>query len=199
MDISKTIRIETIEELQNFLSPIGKYKQFYQKENEYLFRGEGSDLNALIPSLFREDAIKVLYYSLRADIPSEEELLYEKTLQEIELKSLIRFYKLANNEGIPLPDSQILKSSQIWLNADYIPTGEEWLPKDLLDLFSLARHYEFPTRLIDWSDNIYTALYFACSNALKARTSNGNMIIYILGVFGFYGGKGLINHPSPNS
>lgn len=180
MTVSKTIKIQTIETLQDFLSPIGKFKQFYEKENDYLFRGEGSAQNPLTPSLFRGNTIELLYHGLRKELPSEAQVQYEKVHQEIELKSLIQFYKLANNNGIPLPDSKILKSSQIWLDDNYIPTGDEWLPKDLLDLFSLARHYEFPTRLIDWTDNIYTALYFACSNALKTLNSDGNMIVYIL-------------------
>src|SRR5262245_44035844 len=33
-----------------------------------------------------------------------------------------------------------------------------------LRCLSVMQHYEIPTRLLDWTANFWTALYFACSN-----------------------------------
>jgi len=59
--------------------------------------------------------------------------------------------------------------------------GDIWLPNDCLDLAALAQHYGLPTRLIDWSSNIYTSLYFASLGALHTNDDESKfMILYAL-------------------
>lgn len=167
MSVIKNIYIPTIQELHQVLSPIGSYREFFIEKEQYFFRGEDSDHYPLIPSLFRDDTIELLYASLRKPPIDQIYYLYEETYQWIELKTLIKFFRLANNAGIPLPEIPLIQSNIIDIENNYTPVYQNWLPDDLLDLLSLARHYSFPTRMLDWSDNIYTALYFACSNSLR--------------------------------
>ena len=48
---------------------------------------------------------------------------------------------------------------------------EDWLPKDLWEIAALAQHYGIPTRLLDWTANIKTALYFAIVDYIKPLTA----------------------------
>ncbi|WP_028273880.1 FRG domain-containing protein [Atopococcus tabaci] len=182
MGVVTTIGIDTIEQLHEFLSPVGEYKDFFTQHERYLFRGEGSVHYPLNPSLFRGKTVQTLYRSLRKPPIDEAYFQYEETYQWVELQSLIKFFRLANNAGISVPHSEVLQSSVLHLHDTYAPQDEAWLPAELLDLFSLARHYSFPTRMIDWSDNIYTALYFACSSALNNDKdwSEDGLIVYAL-------------------
>lgn len=183
MNIIETIYVETIQDLHQILSPIGKQREFFLEKEQYFFRGEDSDQYSLLPSLFRDDTIELLYSSLRKPPIDPEYYEYEETYQWIELKTLIKFFRLANNAGIPLPEIPIIQSNIIGIENEYTPGYPNWLPEDLLDLLSLARHYSFPTRMLDWSDNIYTALYFACSNSLRLnqkRMEKKNLVLYAL-------------------
>lgn len=51
--------------------------------------------------------------------------------------------------------------------------------------------------------SIYKIITIDMMKQIKARDKQielaENIVDYLLRVFGFYGGKGLINHPSPNS
>lgn len=181
MNVIETIYIDTIEELHQFLSPVGGRVNFFSEASQFLFRGEETESYSLIPSLFRDDTIELLYASLRQPPLDSRYYQYEETYQWIELKTLFKFLRLANNAGIALPDTQLLQSNVLSWTENYVPESGGWLPEELLDLLSLARHYSFPTRMLDWSDNIYTALYFACSNSLRRGADKGsNAIIYAL-------------------
>lgn len=58
------------------------------------------------------------------------------------------------------------------------------MPNDVLDLAALAQHYGLPTRLIDWSRDIYTSLYFASSGALYASNDKSQfMVLYVLDTY----------------
>ena len=62
---------------------------------------------------------------------------------------------------------------------------ETWLPEDLYEIAGLAQHYGLPTRLLDWSKDIYVSLYFACLGAMKqikleAHINNDNIVLWAL-------------------
>lgn len=44
-----------------------------------------------------------------------------------------------------------------------MPSGDEVQAKSDVDVLSLMQHYEVPSRLLDWSESIWVAAYFACA------------------------------------
>lgn len=46
------------------------------------------------------------------------------------------------------------------------------LPEDRLEMLFLMQHHGMPTRLLDWSENAFVALFFALSNAKKDVDGN---------------------------
>ncbi|MDE1549548.1 hypothetical protein [Jeotgalibaca caeni] len=49
MSVIETIELKTIHDLHDFLSPAGVKKEFFAKEEQYLFRGEESNQYRLNP------------------------------------------------------------------------------------------------------------------------------------------------------
>ena len=43
------------------------------------------------------------------------------------------------------------------------------IPEDLWELAALAQHYGIPTRLLDWTHDLHTALYFAVESYMKNK------------------------------
>jgi len=43
--------------------------------------------------------------------------------------------------------------------------GRELMEKSKLEVLSLMQHYEVPTRLLDWSESVWTATFFACASS----------------------------------
>lgn len=83
-----------------------------------------------------------------------------------------------------LPDISFFRnhSLETFLSIDILrhEIGEKWLPENFLELAALAQHYGLSTRLIDWSKDIYTSLYFASSGALHSDYDSKYMILYAL-------------------
>jgi hypothetical protein len=48
--------------------------------------------------------------------------------------------------------------------GDYMPRPEQLGPGFDLRCLSVMQHYEIPTRLLDWTSNFWTAVYFACAS-----------------------------------
>lgn len=55
--------------------------------------------------------------------------------------------------------------------------GEKWIPHDMHEAAALAQHYGIPTRLLDWTYDIFVAMYFAFRGAIG---KDGNMCIWAI-------------------
>lgn len=46
-----------------------------------------------------------------------------------------------------------------------MPSGEQVAQKSDVEVLSLMQHYEVPSRLLDWSESVWVAAYFACASS----------------------------------
>jgi|GEM_PF-1005871 len=172
-------------------SPMNGEYSFLFNMDRFIFRGERSErFGKLLPTSLREDnreKICLLGNMFRVSSSSPQKYNFEILQQKAEFNILNIFYKTANYKGLNLPDVSLLRNSKVNLDSPFqLPeeTGDIWLPNDFLELAALAQHYGLPTRLIDWSRDIYTALYFASSGALHAIDDESKfMILYALDFF----------------
>lgn len=45
-----------------------------------------------------------------------------------------------------------------------MPSGRDLVTKSEVDVLSLMQHYEVPSRLLDWTESVWVAAYFACAS-----------------------------------
>jgi hypothetical protein len=189
---SKVLKEVWIEDNDVFFidfSPVGKYSFLFER---YIFRGERTEkFNKILPTSLRENELSIKNLYGYAKLPgmdvSDPQHKFESFYQSAELNILMNFYRAANYKGLNLPDIHFFRkhSLEMFLSIDILRNeiGDKWLPDDFLELASLAQHYGLPTRLIDWSKDIYTSLYFASSGALHSQDDSKYLVLYALDYF----------------
>ena len=131
--------------------------------NKYIFRGESSDKYKLIPSVLRD-----MYNRRRLpnfDIPCHSTITDEWQMIQQEYEFLKKFFWESDYNGLHIPNVDRLRLKD--KSDDLFSSPGKWLPNDFFELAGLAQHYGVPTRLLDWSQDIFVALYFAVSGTLK--------------------------------
>ena len=175
-NVIKEIQFDNFDSFVKAISYGGEiYNTIYPN---FIFRGESSDKFKLIPSALREDnRNKVMRLGNCNGL--------ENQMMRIaaEYNILRKFYYSCDDANLYVPNCRIRKypidDVSVFLNH------ETWLPEDLYEITGLAQHYGLPTRLLDWSKDIYVSLYFACLGAmkeknLKTRINDDNMVLWAL-------------------
>lgn len=136
---------------------------------DFIYRGHYSEKFLLLPYALRPGVMDAFHPGM----DYEDEKVFMASRLEIaqvlgEYQLLQRFYNLCDKNVLRVPDCPRLRDSVI-KNYDLVSFfgKEEWLPKDLWEIAALAQHYGIPTRLLDWTANIKTALYFAIVDFIK--------------------------------
>lgn len=186
--VLKEIWLEDDVDFFREFSPTGKYSFLF---SGYLFRGEHSELfKKLLPSSLRENSTSINnlygYASLAGMNDSHSQHLFESFYQTAEINVLRNFYVNSNYNGLLLPDVPLFRKHSLnpIMTIDILRNeiGDIWLPDTVLEVAALAQHYGLPTRMIDWSRDIYTSMYFASSGALYKDDSK-YMVLYALNYF----------------
>ena len=133
--------------------------------DKFLFRGESSAKFKLLPTALREFPNNLLTanwpkYATRS----------EGSQIRCEYFSLWEFYKNANEQGLKIKGSKFMKDEYLSSSVQRFGFQEEnykWLSDEYVELAAIAQHYGVPTRLLDWTSDFLTSLYFASSGAIK--------------------------------
>lgn len=168
--------------LVDVILPTGELKK---KLDGFIFRGERTNTRKLLPGALREEQIDKVF--ALSNLPRNQYgLLTNQVFAEYTL--LREFYKSANHNGLKIPKIDIIDKYYVDLFPTELLTCNgyfKWISDDMTELAALAQHYGLPTRLIDWSFEIYVALYFASIGAIKNRQkktfdANDTIVIWAL-------------------
>lgn len=144
---------------------------------DFIYRGHYSEHYLLLPYALRSGVMDAFHPGMDYEddkVLIATQLEISQVLGEYQL--LQRFYNLCDKNVLRVPDCPRLRDSVI-KSYDLVSFfgKEEWLPKDLWEIAALAQHYGIPTRLLDWTANIKTALYFAIVDYLKPLSVEENL------------------------
>ena len=164
------------ESFDDFSSFASRY--LFPDSNSYtfrdcIFRGESSDNFSLIPSALRpENKSKLPIPNAIFNDPRFNDSEFAQVYSEFIL--LKRFYVYANNNGLRIPFVKCFEKSYLdRMGQDVFNMLElrTWMTEEVMHLASIAQHYGICTRLLDWTQDIFVALYFAATGAIKRKQS----------------------------
>ncbi|MBL7969101.1 MAG: FRG domain-containing protein [Prolixibacteraceae bacterium] len=178
----ENVHFDSFVEFFNSVLPNGT---FNKKIDGFIFRGESTSQYKLIPSALRLENKKRLW---RENEPKGNlsEFEYWQVLAEYNL--LRDFYRIANSNGLKVPYVRKIRENLV-TNApiEYFlgQSSIKWLNTEFDELAALAQHYGVLTRMLDWTFDLYVALYFAAIGAMKRANSQkiekvDNIVIWAL-------------------
>lgn len=135
--------------------------------DKFIFRGESSLSYSLLPSSIRKDGYEKVCKHLNVTIRGKKGQLSEISAELLALKF---FYQKCDNQNLNVPFIHEFQEDDIsvWLGKK-IMDGGIWIDERYYELAGLAQHYGIPTRLLDWSYDIWVSLYFATIGILGSQ------------------------------
>ena len=178
VDLIQTIRFDKVEDLFDHVAPWRN--DLYL--NEYIFRGHGQESYELVPNALRLEQRDLLWDISPVGKPTSDQWQWDSWQVLAEYNILRDFYRLADRMGLEVPLSPRIRKNLVseYNLPDLRPErwmDETWIFADLLEVAALAQHYGVPTRLLDWTYDLYVALYFGFTDAIG---KDGYLVIWAL-------------------
>ncbi len=172
------IKFYSAEELWEAFSPTRNLG--IKKPHTLIFRGQADSEWKLIPSVLRN--VNDFRFIIGSKTLNSEEMIINEIIM------LREFFQQCDRIGIRFPNEgklirdRLLEFEKI---EDFILTPSNWPDVDILDFMAMAQHHGVPTRLLDWTQLAYIAVYFAASSALANHlnwTPDSELAIWVLNV-----------------
>lgn len=161
------VQIHEYQYAEDFFRDINYGGNLYKLKNgSFVFRGHSHSNYRLVPSALRED---ITHYCRHATKITKDEL--PEDIQILNEAYILRdFFNTCDYNGLALPNVERLRET-IFSFSDIKTFFQEemWLPEDLYEIAALAQHYGLPTRLLDWTYDINTSIYFVLSDYLNNK------------------------------
>jgi hypothetical protein len=173
----KEEKFNTVGEFLNFICPWGDDP----KLQGFIFRGHSNEHYELVPTALRAQSVDFLWNVSGIGKPIDPQHQWESWQFKAEYNVLRTFYRLADQRGLEVPASLRVRSNLAQENDMIGLVGphqqDVWIPPDLHETAALAQHYGMPTRLLDWTYDVFVSMYFAFRGAIG---KSGNLAVWAL-------------------